>query len=380
MKKKQQWVIIGFFLLMIFGFTAASLVKPDTDFSEKENRVLAKMPEADLEDIFNGTFSADYETYLTDQFFFRDDWIGVKTGTERLIGKQESNDIYFADDGYLIEKHTGDFETETAKRNISALASFLQTQTEKYGADHVTAIVAPNAVSILKEKLPPFAEAEQEDAYLDELAAALPAGTFLDLRDILKDHGQEYIYYRTDHHWTTLGARYAYDAWARETNLDTYPAENYEREQLTKEFFGTVEAKVSCSVPPDSIERWNPQKETAYTIVYNHKTEDAKDSLYEESALETRDKYGVFFGGNQALTEITTEADKGRRLLVIKDSYAHCFVPFAIQDFDEISMIDLRYYNESLKKYMEEKDFSDILFLYNASGFAQDSAVVKLGN
>lgn len=380
MKKKQQWVIIGFFLLMIFGFTIASLVKPDTDFSEKENRVLAKMPEANPEDIFNGTFSTDYETYLTDQFFFRDEWIGIKTRTERLIGKQESNDIYFADDGYLIEKHTGDFETETAKRNISALASFLEIQTEKYGSDHVTAIVAPNAVSVLKEKLPLFAEADQEDAYLDELAGTLPAGTFLDLRDTLKEHAGEYIYYRTDHHWTTLGARYAYDAWGQKTNRKVYPAESYEREALTDEFYGTVEAKVSCSVPSDTIERWNPQKETAYTISYNHKTEETKDSLYEESALETRDKYSVFFGGNQALTEIKTGADKGRRLLVIKDSYAHCFVPFAIQDFDEISMIDLRYYNESLKKYMEENDFSDILFLYNASGFAQDSAVVKLGN
>lgn len=70
MKKKQQWTVIGFFLLMIFGFTAAGLLKPDTDFSEKENRVLAKMPDINIEDILSGDFSADYETYLTDQFFF----------------------------------------------------------------------------------------------------------------------------------------------------------------------------------------------------------------------------------------------------------------------------------------------------------------------
>ncbi|MDO5539730.1 MAG: DHHW family protein [Eubacteriales bacterium] len=380
MKKKQQWVIIVFFLLMIFGFTFAGLVKPDTDFSEKENRVLAKMPEVDLEDIFDGTFSADYETYLTDQFFFRDSWIGIKTKTERLAGKQEINDIYFADDGYLIEKHTGDFETATAEQNVKTLSAFLEEQVNNYGADHVTAMIAPNAVSILKDKLPPFAVCVQEDEYLDEIVRSLPEGTFLDLRDVLEEHCEEYIYYRTDHHWTTLGARYAYDAWARKTALNALPAQNYEREVLTDIFYGTVEAKVGYPVRADVIERWNPKTEVPYTLSYNHKTEEVKDSLYEESSLGTRDKYAVFFGGNQPLTEIKTQAGTGRRLLVIKDSYAHCFVPFAVQDFDEISMIDLRYFNESLKEYMENNDFSDILFLYNASGFAQDSAVVKLGN
>lgn len=380
MKKKQQWVIIGFFLLMIFGFTAAGLVKPDRDFSEKENRVLAKMPEADLEDIFDGTFSAGYETYLTDQFFFRDGWIGIKTRTERLMGKQEINDIYFADDGYLIEKHTGDFETAAAEQNIRALSAFLQEQINHYGTEHVTAVIAPNAVSVLKDKLPPFAVSAREDEYLDEIAQNLPEGTFLDLRDVLKEHREEYIYYRTDHHWTTLGARYAYDAWAQKISLETLPMQSYEREVLTDVFYGTVEAKVGYPVQADTIERWNPEKEISYTLSYNHKTEEKKDSLYEESNLETRDKYAVFFGGNQPLTEIETDAGTERRLLVIKDSYAHCFVPFAIQDFDEISMIDLRYFNESLKEYMENSDFSDILFLYNASGFAQDSAVVKLGN
>lgn len=380
MKKKQQWTVIGFFLLMIFGFTAAGLLKPDTDFSEKENRVLAKMPDINIEDILSGDFSADYETYLTDQFFLRDSWIGVKTRTERLMGKQEINDIYFAKDGYLIEKHTGDFETETARRNIEALAAFIKEQSEKYGKDHVRAVIAPNAVSVLSDRLPPFAVSSQEDAYLDALADALADESFLDLREILGEHREEYIYYRTDHHWTTLGARYAYDAWAEDTQTDVLGAQEYEREILTEAFYGTVEAKVSALVQADVIERWVPKKKTAYTLSFNHKTEETKDNLYDGSYLDTRDKYAVFFGGNQGLTEIKTDAGTGRRLLVIKDSYANCFVPFAVQDFDEISMIDLRYYNESLKEYMDNSHFSDILFLYNASGFAQDNAVVKLGN
>ena len=380
MTKKQQWTIITFFLICIFTCTLVSLLKPDTQFSEKENRILAKMPEVNLSDIFDGAFSADYETYLTDQFFLRNQWISVKTAAERLTGKQEINDIYFAKDDYLIEKHTGIFDTDTVKRNITALATFLETQSAKLGIDHVKAMVAPNAVEVLKDKLPPFAVSEEEDEFLDDLAAELPLGTFLDLRDVMAQHKEEYLYYRTDHHWTTYAARLAYEVWANSISLDMLPACEYRQEVLTDDFYGTVEAKVNYPAKADTIERWVPSKEVLYTISYNHETEGQKTSLYDESYLETRDKYSVFFGGNQPLTEIVTQAGSGRRLLVIKDSYAHCFVPFAVQDFDEISMIDLRYFNESLAEYMKDKDFTDILFLYNASGFAEDTAVFKLGN
>ena len=157
MSKRQNWTIIVLFLLMIFVPTLITLVKPDTGFSEKENRVLAQMPKLNAEDIFNGTFSRDYETYLSDQFFARNQWIGLKTSVERGMGKQESNDIYFAQDDYLIEKHSGVFTTSLAQQNISYLAAFLNEQSGLLGTEHVKALIAPNAVAILKEKLPPFA-------------------------------------------------------------------------------------------------------------------------------------------------------------------------------------------------------------------------------
>ena len=215
MTKRQNWILIIFFLLMIFGFTITSLFKPDTQFSETENRELAQAPQITLENVLSGKFSTDYETYLTDQFVFRDQWIGAKTLAERAIGKQEVNDIYFAADDYLIEKHTGSFDTDTAQRNITYLASFLEDQTARLGTEHVKAMIVPNAVDTLKDKLPPFADSTAEDTYLQQIAEALPAGSFVDLQPVLGDHKEEYIYYRTDHHWTTLGAWYAYEAWCR---------------------------------------------------------------------------------------------------------------------------------------------------------------------
>lgn len=377
MTKKQNWVLIIFFLVMIFGFTIASLFKPDTKFSEEENRELAQMPQITLESVLSGEFSGDYETYLTDQFILRNQWIGAKTLTERAIGKQEVNDIYFAADDYLIEKHSDSFHTDTAQRNITYLAAFIESQTERLGEDHVKAMIVPNAVDTLKDKLPPFAESTEEDAYLKQIAAALPEGSLVDLQQVLGSHKEEYIYYRTDHHWTTLGAWYAYEAWCRAAGIAYTPQEAYERETLSTEFYGTVAAKVNIGVPADTIEAWKPLKAVPYTVRHNH-GEEKQDTLYDESYLQVRDKYAVFFGGNQPLTEITTENTVGKKLLVIKDSYANCFVPFAVQDFDAIAMVDMRYFNEHLSTYIEENGFTDVLVLYNAAGFAEDTSLAKL--
>lgn len=380
MSKRQNWTIIILFLIMIFVPTAVSLLKPDTEFSEKENRVLAQMPDVSWSDVLSGKFSENYETYLSDQFFARNQWIGIKTAVERSVGKQEINDIYFAEDGYLIEKHSGSFSTETARRNIGYLTEFLQEQQEKRGTDHVKAVIVPNAVEILKDKLPPYAESTEEEEYLELLKNTLPAGSMVDAQSVLKEHSQEEIYYRTDHHWKTLGARYVYEAWASEIGAEILPTEEYEVETLTTDFLGTVEAKVNCSVRSDSIEAYIPKKAVEYTLIYDGKEEEKRDSLYDRSYLEGRDKYGVFFGGNQGLIEGQTSADSQRRLLVIKDSYANCFVPFALQDFSEVDMVDLRYFNESLREYMEKGNYTDILVLYNASGFAEDASLARLNN
>ena len=376
MTKIQNRVLTGVFLVMVFGCTGASLLKPDTSFSEKENRVLAQMPEVKISDIINGTFEKNYESYLSDQFFWRDGWIGVKTQAELAEGKTEINDVYFAKDGYLIEKHSGSFDTDTAENNITYLKKFLETQEKNVGKGHVKAMIVPNAVEILKEKLPAYAVANEEDAYLNRIREQISEELFFDAQPVLEAHKEETLYYKTDHHWKTLAARYVYEEWAKSIDLPIVPLSGYQEETLTSDFHGTIDAKVNISVPGDSIERYLPLTEVPYTLTYNHSEE--RNSLYDMSYLDGRDKYAVFFGGNQPLIEAKTEAKTDRKLLIIKDSYANCFLSFAMQDFSQIDIVDLRYFNENLGDYIKEKQYTDICVLYNASGFAEDASVAKL--
>lgn len=376
MTRRQNWVVISFFLILIFGFTIATIVLPDKEFSEKENRVLTQFPKLSLESVLDRSFENEYETYLADQFVGRNEWIGAKTKIERMSGKQETNGVYFAEDGYLIEKHSGIFTKNTARSNVTYLADFLQQAKERYGSDHVKALMVPNAVEVLKEKLPPFADSTEESAYLEELREALPEDTYVDVKQVLEAHQEEEIFYRTDHHWKTLGARYAYLAWAESIGLKALPDEEYEVRELADDFYGTIDAKVNTKVVPDTIEAYVPVKEVPYELTYNHS--EKRDTLYDESYLKGRDKYAVFFGGNQPLIEARTQAESERKLLVFKDSYANCFLCFAMQDFSEIDIVDLRYFNEDLAEFVKSGEYTDILVLYNLAGFAEDTSIGKL--
>ena len=376
-KDRQNKVLTGLFLALVFGGTAATFLVPKREFSDRENRALQQFPKASVDSVLNGEFESDYETYLSDQFPGRDGWIRVKTEAELAMGKDEIKNIYFAKDDYLIESHEGSFTTDTAEKNIGYLAAFLKSQENRFETGRITAMIVSNAVEILKDKLPKYAPDSGESAYLSKIQAAVPASMWFDASSVLAEHKDEYIYYRTDHHWTTLGAWYAYQAWAEAKGFSPAPLSDYTVETLTTDFKGTIESKVGVDVVPDTIQSFMKKDLPAYTLDYNN-GQKSSDDLYDRSYLEEKDKYSVFFGGNQPIIRASIKNNSARKLLVIKDSYAHCFLPFTFEDFSEVDFIDIRYFNESLKNYLETSDYTDLLFLYNASGFAEDVSLAKL--
>lgn len=385
MKKKkwhsgiQAYITSALFCVWIFGFAAAGIIKPSAEFSETENRVLAQMPKLTWETLIHGEFEKNYEEYLTDQFVWREHWIGIKTMVERALLRRESKDIYFADDKYLIEKHTGVFDSQTAKRNSTTLVQFAQQYAEIFGAEHMSVLLVPNAVDILTDKLPPFAACGKGSGYLAQIAEKLPDGIWMDAAPVLEAHREEEMYYRTDHHWKTLAAFYVYQAWAQQKGYRVPEPSDYKIETVTDCFEGTIQSKLGIHTDTDTIELFLPKQELSYTVQSSHSEE---GGIYHYEALDTKDKYAVYFGGNEPFLKISTEQEKssGRKILVIKDSYANCFLPFLIEEFQEIDVIDLRYTNQRLSERIAEGEYTDLLVLYNASGFAEDMSVIKLIN
>ena len=376
-KRIQSWSVIAIFCGLIYGFGTALMIKTPSAFSETENRVLRQRPNVEWEAIVNGSFEEDYEEYLTDQFVLRDRWIGMKTFVEKLCLKSESKDIYFARDDYLIEKHTGVFTTDLAERNIQTLAEMIDNYYDRFKDGHMTVMIVPNAVDILEDKLPAFASPCDEELYLEKAASLLPEGVWMDASSVLRNHAEEELYYKTDHHWRTLAAFYVYQEWAKRQGDVCPDITDYKIRKVTDSFEGTIQSKLGIRTGGDRIELFLPAQESFYTVSWDG---EEHDSLYDYGALETKDQYGIYFGGNHSLVQIRTAAESGRSILVIKDSYANCFIPFMLKEFDVIDVIDFRYTNSRLSELVEEGGYSDLLILYNAAGFAEDMNIRRLIN
>lgn len=378
MNYRQSVNIAAVFLLLIFGFAIATVLKPSNERSETENRLLEQKPDLTWNALISGKFSEDYEAYLSDQFVVRDGWISLKTAFERAALRQEAEDVYFARDNYLIEKHTGVFTAETAERNIQTLSAFFTNLSKSMDPGHLTAMVVPNAVDILRDKLPPFADPYDEEIYLQKIAGALPEGVWFDSSSVLRQHSGEELYYRTDHHWKTLSAYYTFEAWAGEKGLAGDSAFSFRPVTVTDSFEGTIASRLGIVGRADSIERFDPEIPFDYYLIYNQ-SDDIRNTVYQDSFLERKDKYAYFYGGNFGLIQAKMpEHETGRKLLVIKDSYAHCFVPFTYALFDQVDMLDTRYYNASISALIGQENYTDILFLFNAAGFAEETSLARL--
>lgn len=364
------------FTLLWAGFILWNLATPEKGFSDNENRYLAKIPKFTYNSLINGEYMNEMDEYINDQFIIRDTWISIKTMAERAMLKQDINSVYFAKDGYLIEKHSSnEVSEEQAVKNRERLIEFVNKYAAKLGFNRVNVMLVPTASEILTDKLPLFATGYNQDAYINKVIDSISQGTFIDVRDLLNKHKDEYIYYRTDHHWTALGAFYAYEAWAKHVGFNPLSAEEFDITIGSNEFFGTLHSKVNVNIKPDDIYLYKMKEDMDYQLLYN--LSNSSDTLYDLSKLDGKDKYSVYMGGNNAVVEVQTNNTNGRRLLVIKDSFAHSFVPFVVNHFEKTYMIDFRYFNGGIEAYMEENEITDVLVLYNTMSFVKDKNSIK---
>ncbi|CAH8772008.1 DHHW family protein [Paenibacillus dendritiformis] len=373
--KIYKYVMAVLLLLFIGALAVLNVLTTEREFSEAENRVLEKWPDFTLQSLAAGKLTSSYEKYVSDQFVFRDAWIGVKTDADRAVGKKESNGVYLGKDGFLIQRFNPPADRDVEDK-VEAIRAF----------DHVTPgvrkymMLVPTTAALHQDKLPAYAASGDEPAYMDKVRQALP-GTirFVDVYPALSAERERPIFYRTDHHWTTTGAYYAYRELCKHMGMIPLDKEDFRIRRVTNEFYGSLYSKSGFRhIRPDSIELYLPKKEASYKVEYVDEQR-TTDSLYELGNLNKKDKYTVFFNGNHALIKITTAHPEGKKkLLVVKDSYANSLLPFLTEHFGEIYVADLRYYGEDLTALVRQHDIRDMLLLYNANTFFEDPSIQNL--
>ena len=358
---------VGLLFASLWLLAAAAMLLPARAWSQNENRFLSQMPDLSGQAVQSGSFQEGMSTYLSDQIPFRSGWIRAYTAVRKLMGSREINGIYLGEDHRYFQKFTDDsYSSGRMLGVLRMMETFLQQQ--KIPA---RVMLVPSPGTILRNKLPEHAPYyDPEPVYA--AAGQLLSSPVIDLRKAFSESGRD-LYYHTDHHWTTEGAQIAYEAYAEAAGLEPHPAR---LQPVSRTFRGTLDSRVlDLAARDDTVEALLQLPPVRITF------EDGTtaDTPYVSAKLQEKDQYGFFFGGNYGKVTMDTGAESGRRLLIFKDSFANCFVPFLFEDYSSIVMLDLRYFDGSVAEVIREQGTDEILFLYETSNFLTDNGILKLG-
>ena len=363
------------FFVLLFGFAVLNLFWPKRTISELENRRLAQMPAFSWQGLLDGSWTAYFGEYLQDQVAFRDLWIDLQSGVNTLaLQKVEQGDILLGSDHWMFTKQFGTPDTTQLMQNAGFAAQFAQRYPGR-----VTFLLAPSASVIYPENLPAGAPMTDENALLDQVFAAVsPYANVIDLREVYTARKDEYLYFRTDHHWTTHGAYIAYEQFCARQGLTPFDTSTHESQEVTG-FYGTHYSTTRWwNTRPDTI-TWYPLDNpmTVYTITGDGVFEPAQTtSMVDTAKFDTRDKYGAFLGGNNGYSVI--EGDGEGSILVVKDSYANSFIPYLTANYAKIGVVDFRNFAYGLDNTIEKEGYDQILILYNFQTFLTDRYVNRL--
>lgn len=367
--KKNRIGIVLLILLCVPFFH--NIVSTPKEFSDLENRVLTTRIKWDGEMLKSGVLAERVEDYVQDQFPLRNFFVNIKSDVSVLLGKKENNGVYLGKDGYLFgqQAKTSDIFID----NLDAIQVLSKRLDQK-----LTIIAVPLSGVIYEDKLPYGVDiAGQKDALERFKAATSDVAEYIDLATVFKKHREESIYFKTDHHWTPYGAYIGYEVFMKTLGVDAVSLENFKK-KTADHFQGTYYSKFRGNFVDSEPFVYYKNNEDNLHIDYvamDHK----ESTLFFEEYLEERDKYKMFLGGNDPLVTIQNkEAKNKKKILLLKDSYANAMTPFLAENFTEVHLLDLRYYNASLEEYMEKEDFDEVVLLYGMDSYLEQRPLRNL--
>ena len=372
-QRKVQEKLVGIiFILTLFLFLIINVIVPDREKSVQENRMLATKPKFRLSSLISGDYDEKFEAYMDDQFVGRDMWRKLKVAVDRIGGSRLENGVYIGTNGQLLEQIEVADENHLAA-NIKAIKSFSESQSKI----PVRMMLVPDAANVLNHSLPALAKPEDQTQMFSMVRKDLGDSVeWIDVSTELNKHKTEKIYYKTDHHWTTLGAFYAFQAAAPSLGIDVDLSGKYVSYTVSDSFNGMSASKSGVNLgEKEQIDIYVPTEEDTDLIVDYVDEGKRSTSLYDSSKLKEKDQYTVFLGGNSSLLDIRTVSTSTKRLLLVKDSFANSFIPFLTPYYREIVVVDPRYYSGTINDLMDSYRISEVLFLYSGNTFFKDNNI-----
>jgi hypothetical protein len=387
----QGFAVIAIFLLTIFGFFIFTFVTPSKSMSLLENRKLAQRPDLNTDNLLTGEYSKRFEQYYNDQFPMRDSFIETNALINKNFFRQNIiEDVYVADDGYLLSQ-IAEVTPVDAKKTASRINE-LADHLAKKNISVYTALM-PNKSTMMENKFPDYFPSygqKNMDLLYKELGKASHP---IDSRATLAKHmNEDYMFFYSDHHWQAKAAFYAYQNVMSEINANeqiddkVYQYTDYTWNLSGKPFFGSDARKTTSAnaKKTDTILVAN-LKEThqPFTMKWGNRTQ---SGLYKMDFLTMEDpytnRYQAYLGGDYAQLLISNpNKTNGKKVLVIKDSYANAFIQFLVPHYKETHVLDLRHYNKmAIEKYVEKNNIDQIVLIYNINSIFVTPALTNFNH
>lgn len=371
---KHQKITAALFFLILAVVPLLIFLLPKQEFSQEENRYLADFPTLSLRSIADKEFMDGFDEYAADHFPLRTSWIGMKTRLEHLSGEKEVNGVYILKDR-LIEK-VDTLDEENIRKSIDEINAFAAR------FDGSTSLMLiPTAAEIYKDKLPKGAPNIAQKEQIDRIYGQVENVSTIDAYSSLMSNAQKLIFYRSDHHWTSLGAYLGYSAASKQLGYTPVPIERFNVEHASHQFRGSLYNKIIYDrVEPDSIDlyTYGNSSHVQKVDIFDGKDWTEVNDIYFRDYLQKKDKYSVFLGQNQPIVTVYTDAPNDNSLLIFKDSYSHSLVPFLALHYSKITLVDLRYLTKSFENWIDLADYQQALFCYNFKNFAVDNDAQKV--
>ncbi len=271
------------------------------------------------------------------------------------------------------------------QKNVMAYASMINTVKSVLPEVNVYDMIVPNSYGV---QLEPVIQAKLASTGMD---LALDYTYSLMSSDVLKvpvfetlsEHKDEYIYFNTDHHWTQLGAYYAYLEFCKVKGLEPHLLEEFEKVSYG-EFYGTfyfsTNRAESLRQNPDTIEAWIPMGTNDMNYTNRDGVSASAHVINDGSSMLAGNRYNTFLLGDNPYTEIENpDINDGSSIVVVKESYGNAFVPFLVDHYQYVYVVDYRYFTDNLTDFIREHGVSDLLFLNNVMALGQKTSDQMLG-
>lgn len=369
MKNKIENIItVSLFCGFISIICVLYLVFPKSDFSELEKRYLKEFPEIYIQNIVSGDFGNDIETYLADHMPFRDFYVGLNSYFELFTGRGGSSDIYLTKHNALVEA-PGEFNQINIDKNMNAINKFA----ENINIPVDFMIVPSSGWASRNNMLMPSKEYLDSEYIGTIYSMTSPEINTVNVTDLFNNSN---FYYNTDHHWNSKGAYMGYQAYMKAIGKEYREKDEFEIETVNGFYGSTYSRAALWLTPQEKLELWSCSENITVT---NGESEEIHKGVFYRERLEETDKYTVFLDGNHSIVKINNpDAKTDETILVVRDSYSNCLGGFLCETYENVILVDLRYYKKSVSELCTTEKVDNVLICYSMNNFLTDANIIWL--